>query len=592
MIQNTAFQRKVLYLAVIALLLLPLYMIGNPAKGDPNNPQSRPGGKLAQLRAEYDLSQAELGEIDPTSASMNLATLGLKGVAAAILWGQANEYKKTENWEALIAVINQMSKLQPHFISVWEFQSHNLSYNISVEHDDFRFRYLWVKKGIDFLIGGTRYNRREPRLFWTVGWYMGQKFGISDEHRQFRQLFGDDGDFHESLGAYVPIDAESRGANGKPDNWLASKLWYSDAYELAEQGASLRGKGEHLFYADRPKAQMNYAKAIESEGYLDEKAEYAWRRGLEEWIEFGQRLVRTSWGENIRLIEREGKLEEIAQIEAQLDDLLPGVRAEIIAEKRATLTEDVLAALDKGNQDVKSLENNEEFTKWRRGVVVTTTTNREVSDRAPANVRAKAHQLASRAATTQLTADRIENYRTQVNYEYWRTRCHVEQLEDAVKARRLVFSAKEKMNGASLDKAREDFEDAWNLWAGILEEYPALAHDLMEKELDEDLERYVYLLRQLDADMPTDFKLRTVLDSVRPPPRASEDGSAGEASSDEGAKDEAAAASAEQAAPNEKSRPAEEATSDKEAEQAEAESESTEKSTADDSSKNSDNSQR
>ena len=113
----------------------------------------------------------------------------MRGVAANILWTKANEYKRTENWEALVATVNQMAKLQPNFVSVWEFQSHNLSYNISVEQDDYRFRYRWVKKGIDFLIQGTRYNRREPRLFWTVGWYTGQKFGRADEHKQFRRLF-------------------------------------------------------------------------------------------------------------------------------------------------------------------------------------------------------------------------------------------------------------------------------------------------------------------------------------------------------------------------------------------------------------------
>lgn len=204
MIQNASFQRKVLYLGLIALLLIPLYVIGHPATKSTSNR----GGQLAQLRADYDLSPTELGEIDPASESMKLATLGMKGVAANILWTKANHYKKTEDWEKLVATVNTMSKLQPHFISVWEFQSHNLSYNISVEHDDFRFRYLWVKKGIEFLIKGTRYNQNEPKLFWTVGWYTGQKFGRADEHKQFRRLFQDDKDFHALLSQYVDIDTE------------------------------------------------------------------------------------------------------------------------------------------------------------------------------------------------------------------------------------------------------------------------------------------------------------------------------------------------------------------------------------------------
>ena len=128
---------------------------------------------------------------------MKLATLGMRGVAATILWSKANDYKKKENWEGLVAVVNQMAKLQPNFLSVWEFQSHNLTYNTSVEMDDYRFRYLWVKKGIEFLIQGTHYNRREPKLFWTVGWYTGQKINRADESKQFRRLFKNDQDFHK-----------------------------------------------------------------------------------------------------------------------------------------------------------------------------------------------------------------------------------------------------------------------------------------------------------------------------------------------------------------------------------------------------------
>ena len=511
MIQNASFRRKIVYLALIALLLLPLYFIGNPAKGDPSNPQSRPGGKLAQLRAEYDLSQAELGEIDPTSASMNLATLGLKGVAAAILWGKANNYKKTENWEALIAVVNQMSKLQPHFISVWEFQSHNLAYNVSVEHDDFRFRYSWVKKGIEFLIKGTRYNRREPRLFHTVGWYTGQKFGVADEHRQFRRLYADDQDFHTFLSTYVPLDSEARGANGKPDNWLTSKLWYDDAYDLVDnQGASLRGKSAHIFFADNPKAQMNYAQAIEKEGYLDEKAESAWRKGLAEWREFGERVVPTSWGENIRLIDREAKAQEAKRYENELISLMPKLREEILAERRATLNELETSALTKSTEQVTS---DEERAAWISGKNKMTITNRELANRAPEEIRAKAHRLASQTATTATTLQRIISYRTQVNYEYWRTRCQVEQLRETVEARNLVFSAKEKMEVALLEDARKDYEAAWAKWAVIFQQYPELLEDVVASDLTEDFRRYVQLLDQLDEKLPEDLELRKLLES-------------------------------------------------------------------------------
>ena len=129
---RSAFRRKIIYLVVIAVLLAGLAGLG------------RPGGKLAQLREEHELSQAQLGQIDPTSEAIKLATLGLRGLAANILWEKAIRYKKIKDWTNFSATLIQITKLQPNFIDVWEFHAHNLSFNTSVEYDDFRFRYHWV----------------------------------------------------------------------------------------------------------------------------------------------------------------------------------------------------------------------------------------------------------------------------------------------------------------------------------------------------------------------------------------------------------------------------------------------------------------
>ena len=167
-----------LALVGIAVLLVPLSALSQPADS------ASKGGKLARLRDQFGLSQANLGEVDPTSEAMRLATLGLKNVAVTLLWDRANHYKKVEDWTNLSAVLEQMTKLQPNFYSVWDFQAHNLSYNISVEFDDYRDRYAWVIKGIEFLRQGIGYNSREPRLLGRMGWFIGQKIGRSDEKKQ------------------------------------------------------------------------------------------------------------------------------------------------------------------------------------------------------------------------------------------------------------------------------------------------------------------------------------------------------------------------------------------------------------------------
>ena len=110
-----------LMLVAIAVLLVPLSALSQPADS------ASGGGLLARLRATFGLSQANLGEVDPTSETMRFATLGLKNIAVTLLWDRANHYKKVEDWVNLSATLEQMTKLQPNFYSVWDFQAHNLS---------------------------------------------------------------------------------------------------------------------------------------------------------------------------------------------------------------------------------------------------------------------------------------------------------------------------------------------------------------------------------------------------------------------------------------------------------------------------------
>ena len=188
--ERGSFYRKVAYLIVVAVLLLPISRLGAPST------RRDDGGALAQLRAEYDLGQADLGEIDPASETIRFATLGMRGIAVSLLWNKANQYKKTEDWTNFRATLRQLAKLQPYFISFWKYQAWNLTYNVSVELDDVQDRYHYVKKGIEFLKEGTRYNRDNPSLLAELGWFTGNKIGRADEHVEYRRLFKADNEFH------------------------------------------------------------------------------------------------------------------------------------------------------------------------------------------------------------------------------------------------------------------------------------------------------------------------------------------------------------------------------------------------------------
>ena len=93
MSRNRSFRRKIIYLIAIGLLLPVLYWLGHPEAQSTEDAKGSLGGKLAQIRSEQKLSQAQLGQIDPTSETIKLATFGLRPIAANLLWARANDYK-------------------------------------------------------------------------------------------------------------------------------------------------------------------------------------------------------------------------------------------------------------------------------------------------------------------------------------------------------------------------------------------------------------------------------------------------------------------------------------------------------------------
>lgn len=528
MTQNASFIRKIIYGCGIVLLLFPIFLLGQPATRatsgeDTQGGQGGSGGKLAQMRSSYGLAQAELGEIDPASETMKMATLGLRGVATNILWTKANRYKRTESWDKLSATLNQIAKLQPNYITVWEFQAHNLSYNVSAEFDDYRYRYHWVKKGIDFLIEGTRYNQRSPRLYWNVGWFVGHKMGISDEKVQFRRMFRTDTDFHNTMMDYINMN-NTRGPDGYPDNWLAAYLWYLKSEAVLEQGVPLtwmpvdinekgyadKRRSSVIFYSDPSMALISHADAVTKDYTPGEKTRNAWRRAGEEWDKFGSMDVPTSWGHTVRLNTLEQYREKEQTWRAKLEALDPGLRERLREKRRDTLTPEELAAWD-SETPVDSMSEDEQMAR-NAAFRKLTVNDLDVAEAMPEDQRAKARYYANKAGEASVMVDRIDAYRMQVNYDYWKTRCEVEQSKVTADARRYMRIADEKGEEGAPEAARKYYEMAWDEWAKIFDAHPDLMHDVMAEDLEDVFIRYKMVLDQLDEDFPTDFKLQKLID--------------------------------------------------------------------------------
>ena len=320
--EQGSFYRKIIYLVLIAVLLFPISQLGAPATNDDE------GGRLAQLRAEYDLGQADLGDIDPASETIRLATLGMRGVAVSMLWSKANDYKKKEDWTNFRATLSQLTKLQPYFIKFWQYQAWNLSYNVSVELDDVRDRFHYVKRGINFLKKGIQYNRDSPYLLSDLGWFIGNKIGRADERKEYRRLFKNDPDYHPEE---RPLEQR--------DNWLVSRSWYETSLSAVDDKKKSMGqKNPTTFYADPGRSQINYAEAIEKDGVFGEKAKSAWASAARLWKNFGTRDLKSSMGFNIRLTGVERLTKETADLEKQLEELSQNAKKDALDATRENLT--------------------------------------------------------------------------------------------------------------------------------------------------------------------------------------------------------------------------------------------------------------
>lgn len=559
-----AFIRKVLYFCAMIPPLVVIANLGKPAvRGTDGGVEQ--GGKLAQLRLDNNLSQASLGEIDPAGETMKLSTLGLRGVAVSELWRQAINFKKKKDFDRLSATVNQIVKLQPNFITVREFQAHNLSYNVSVEFDDYRDRYAWVVKGIEFLMDGTQYNRNEPHLMKECGWFVSQKIGRSDEFRQFRRLFRHDTDFHARLNQYVNVDDAKSRADLYPDNWLVGRLWYLKAERIVETRNVRTRENPWLFFSHAPRCLISYATALDRDGELppEEVAQQAWRDAEKQWEVYGQREFYVN-GEPTRLnmlpdlraqcivlkaaidatasemspAEVEAVRTEAARLSAadpHLDRVQAKLRSsfpeydragrEIRQRKRKLLTQEQRIALDAEAERRTS----EQHILAQRAAEEIEPTNDELLEAAPASQKPAVEKLIAEFREKDHERQLADQLDAHSKYHYWLVRCRMESTEQARAAKRHLFQARQLAAQAKLEKevtldengkeivtlgAKEHFEAAWDLWHDIFERRPEMYENLEESQmLLDDLLEYDRVLSKLDLPpLPHDFPLRGLID--------------------------------------------------------------------------------
>lgn len=410
----TSQQRKFVYLGAILLLLIPIIWLGMPADGTPNS-----GGSIARLRQKYDLGESDLGRLDPSGAAMNLALLGLRGVAANILWMKCEEQKNQKDWPELRVTTDSIIRLQPHFEKVWEYNGWNLAYNVSAEWDAVPDRYFWVKEGGKFLQRGVERNRRSSALRWHVGRVYGPKIGLSDEARYFRRYFYQDPDpqFNKSADPEFNVTNE--------DNYLVSKRWFQQANDAEANGVRQTIMDRSIFRSYPARSQLDYAAVLYKYGFREEyDREVGDRKLTDEEAKALEIRVREKLKEQTRAAWVVGLDDWTRRYGQELFSVeyLPGV----IVQMRLEMSEDELKSLGKTPEGIAQL---------RRAV---------------------------------------DQYQKMNNYRYWRTRALCESETDTAEAHWALFAAGEEYLKQNTSEAQAFAETSMTLFEKTLQKYPEL----------------------------------------------------------------------------------------------------------------------
>ena len=339
-------QRKLIYGFIIVLLMIPIIVLGRPSHPQSPTDPGDAGGTLPQLRAEYKLGEASLGEIDPSSATMNLVLLGMRGIATNLLWIQAIEEKETKNWGQLKSTVHSITLLQPHYIKVWDFQSWNLAYNVSAEWDAVPDRYYWVKEGAKFLKEGIERNQDEPELPYREGMIIGHKIGRSDEWRYFRPYFKHDPD------PTVPVDPGGPDPELNPlgrDNYEVAQEIFQEANDKEEKpGVEQHIEAVYLFRSKPARSRIDLAMAFQREAIYGDVGKTAWDRAHRHWTEiYGQEAFAVTADFQDRHISVQVRMDSVA------DDL----------RKLAAEHEVPVAVLGRGHLTMQNVVN---YRYWKR----------------------------------------------------------------------------------------------------------------------------------------------------------------------------------------------------------------------------------
>lgn len=115
----------------------------------------------------------------PPHVALATAALGtFRGLAVDVLWIRADELQNAGQYFEAQTLAQWITSLQPRFPQVWNFQAHNMAYNISVASDVNAERWGWVDRGMQLLRDqGIPLNPGAPQLYDMLAFILHHKVG-------------------------------------------------------------------------------------------------------------------------------------------------------------------------------------------------------------------------------------------------------------------------------------------------------------------------------------------------------------------------------------------------------------------------------
>ena len=532
---NRSLIRKIIYIALIGVLIIPLSFIALPETRDTNGKIKNAGGIISRLRNKHDLSQARLTEVDPASETMKLASLGLRGIAVNVLWSQAIEQKKEGDYDGLNSTLQALTKIQPNFIRVWEYQAHNLAYNVSMEFDDYEYRYHWVKKGLKFLKGGIRYNKQDHRITDNLGFFTGNKFGKSDEKDSFRRIFRSDATFHEEMSDRIDPEGYELREYGH-DSWKMAYQWYNYSRNMVDSGDAKKKRNDMIFYMFRPSQIRNMGLSLQAEHPTGSVIQEVWRDAYEQWKDYGEQDLVNSLGVRVKLNGSVRIEDEIDRLRNKLDALAPeGTRRDLTQEllPNSRLTQDqqeeykMLAEL---SADQFSSDNQQ---RWRFLSTMLKTELDQLDQRIAAEAAKEnlvaATEIAGDIMRKQSELSTISRNNSTVNYPYWDSRTRTESENATVVAQQALHDAQQQWKQSVYEDefdydyrtkkktitrkgAITLYKEAFEYWQPIMTANPRLSDGQLGDLLVEHIKEYQKMLDFTNREWPKDFPMQKFID--------------------------------------------------------------------------------